>query len=264
MFADFTGHGKWHRHLRYSILQITFKFYIIYLHFKHENGFNHLLSKYCFLFVFQVVCRISVCTTAGKKNSYFLMQATTCYNNFCSKLIQIRPVLIQTQVSILWRTPRGLWCIISQYIYANTEFPKVCLFTPIYKVKYFKNAIHLLKPLQKSKKETSMLKTVFGMLVSRSTVFLLFTPVVTYKYLGLMLQLFVANLQQIPQLSHCIGYTGCGHSLLARSSLARHIHQLMCACFILVRPEMDKRRDNRGCLCPPLSREGEKDSHIAC
>lgn len=29
-----------------------------------------------------------------------------------------------------------------------------------------------------------------------------------------------ARLQQIPQLSHCMGYTGCGYSLLVRSSLA--------------------------------------------
>lgn len=39
---------------------------------------------------------------------------------------------------------------------------------------------------------------------THSTIFLSFTPQVMCKYLGLSLQVFVASLQQIPQLSHWV------------------------------------------------------------
>lgn len=86
--------------------------------------------------------------------------------------------------------------------------------------KYFKNAKHLFKYLERFFFKANMLKTVFCKPDTRSTIFLSFIPLVTYKYLRLRLQVFVASLQQIPQLSHYMGYAGCGHFLLARSSLA--------------------------------------------
>lgn len=93
-----------------------------------------------------------------------------------------------------------------------------------------------------------MQKSVFSEPACHSTIFLSFTALVTYKYLQLRLQVFVANLQQIPQLSHYMGYSGCGLSVLARSGSAQRIHRLMCECLILVGPEIDggDNRDVRG------------------
>ena len=105
-----------------------------------------------------------------------------------------------------------------------------------------------------------MLKTVFNRPDSRSTIFL--SPQVTFDYLGFRLQVFVASLQQIPQLSHYMGCTGCGHFLLQRSSSS--YQQLMCASFFLFLLGLKGTREGD-------TREGHKveagqdnDGHIAC
>lgn len=95
----------------------------------------------------------------------------------------------------------------------------------------------------------NMLRSVWSEHVCCCTLSLLLTSRVTYELLKLRLQVFVASLQRIPQLSHFMDYTGCCLSLLVRSIFDWHVHQRLCqrhSCWAWKKQEEDQKRHDRG------------------
>lgn len=73
---------------------------------------------------------------------------------------------------------------------------------------------HSLKP----RGPVMLTLSVYNNTATSSTIFLSLTPQVTSKHPLLRLQVFMAALQQIPQLSHYMGCTGCASLPLVRST----------------------------------------------